>query len=470
MSSSTGDLTLHRAFVALGSNLGDRVAMIEEACREMEARGIRIKRTSSLFETAPMYVMDQGAFLNGACEVETSKSPMELLDTLQSIEIDMGRHKVVDKGPRNIDLDILLYGNGEFSNERLTIPHKLMLEREFVLRPLCQLIPQECPLGPLQTGTYTSHLNDLPPSDPSPTVMTPMPAGLPPITPTYPRRSTLLMAVLNVTPDSFSDGGAHSSTDPAALLETVKAYIDAGVTIIDVGGESTRPNADPVTESEELARVIPAIKLIRSLPEANKVAISIDTYRATVAETAVNAGADIINDISAGLLDPDMLSTMARLQKTVILSHTRGTPKTMNKLTKYPDGVLAGIKAELSERIRAAEDAGVRRWRIIADPGVGFAKTEDQNLAILRHLNELRQDEGLQYTPWLVGVSRKGFVGHITGVKRADERTWGTAAAITAAISSGADIVRIHDVKEMAQVTRMADAIFRCDLGNQMAD
>ncbi|EZF93941.1 dihydropteroate synthase [Trichophyton rubrum MR1459] len=294
--------------------------------------------------------------------------------------------------------------------------------------------------------------------------MIPMPAGLPPITPTKPSRNTLLMAVLNVTPDSFSDGGIHSSTDPTVLLETVKTYIDAGVSIIDVGGESTRPNAEPVTETEELSRVIPVIKLIRSLPEASKIAISIDTYRANVAEAAVNVGADIINDISAGLLDLEMLPTMARLQKTVMLSHTRGTPKTMNKLTHYPDGVLAGIQSELAERVQAAEQAGVRRWRIIADPGVGFAKTQDQNLTILRNLDQLRQAEQLEYMPWLVGVSRKGFVGRITGVKKADERTWGTAAAVTAAISGGADIVRVHDVKEMAQVTRMADAIFRPSL------
>ncbi|EFR05088.1 folic acid synthesis protein [Nannizzia gypsea CBS 118893] len=448
---ATGQHT-QRAFVALGSNMGDRVAMIEEACREMEDRGIKIKRTSSLFETAPMYV------------IETSKSPMELLDTLQSIEIDMGRRKVIDKGPRNIDLDILLYGDSAVSNDRLIVPHKLMLEREFVLRPLCQLIPDEHPLVEGKDKTYTSHLQALPPSNPPPVAMIPMPAGLPPITPTNPSRSTLLMAVLNVTPDSFSDGGTHSSTDPTALLATVKAYIQAGVSIIDVGGESTRPNAEPVTEAEELSRVIPAIKLIRSLPEASKVAISIDTYRAAVAEAAVNAGADIINDISAGLLDPDMLPTMAQLQKTVMLSHTRGTPKTMNKLTHYPDGVLAGIQAELAERIRAAEQAGVRRWRIIADPGVGFAKTQDQNLTILRNLDHLRQAEELQYMPWLLGVSRKGFIGHITGVKRADERAWGTAAAVTAAIGGGADIVRVHDVKEMSQVTRMADAIYRPNL------
>ena len=269
------------------------------------------------------------------------------------------------------------------------------------------------------------------------------------------------MAVLNVTPDSFSDGGTHTAANAAALTKTIRDFISAGATIIDIGGESTRPDSVPVTPEEEIARVIPAIEHIRSLPEADQIAISIDTYRARVAEEAVNAGADIINDISAGIMDPDMLSTMARLGKTVILMHMRGTPQTMVKLTDYPSGVISGVGSELSQQILAAEEAGVRRWRIIADPGVGFAKNQAQNLALLKDMQRLRDFEGLEYLPWLVGTSRKGFVGRITRVEKASERAWGTAAAITAAIGGGTDIVRVHDVKEMAQVTRMADAIYR---------
>lgn len=269
------------------------------------------------------------------------------------------------------------------------------------------------------------------------------------------------MAVLNVTPDSFSDGGTHTASDTASLTKTIRDFISAGATIIDVGGESTRPDSVPVTPEEELARVIPAIKLIRSLPEASQIAISIDTYRARVAEEAVNAGADIINDVSAGTMDPDMLPTMARLGKTVILMHMRGTPQTMVKLTDYRDGVISGVGSELSQQILAAEKAGVRRWRIIADPGVGFAKNQAQNLTLLRDMQRLREFEGLGYLPWLVGTSRKGFVGRITRVEKASERVWGTAAAITAAIGGGTDIVRVHDIKEMAQVARMADAIYR---------
>ncbi|KKZ63796.1 dihydropteroate synthase [[Emmonsia] crescens] len=462
-----------RAFIALGSNIGDRIAMIEQACREMEARDIRIIRTSSLFETAPMYVTDQEPFVNGVCEIETTMGPTTLLNTLQSIEIDMGRRKIIDKGPRTIDLDILLYNHLTFSDPRLDIPHKLMLEREFVLRPLCQLIPKESPPLSNKARSYQSYLDSLPPSTPSPAAVTPLSAHLPPLNPSDPKRTTHLMAILNVTPDSFSDGGQHSPTNLAALTETIHTFIRSGATIIDVGGESTRPDCAPVTEKEELSRVIPAIRLIRSLPAANKIAISIDTYRAAVAEAAVNAGADIINDVSAGSMDPNMLATMAKLQKTVILMHMRGTPQTMTKLTDYSayshghnngnsSGVVNGVANELIERVGAAENAGVRRWRIILDPGIGFAKTQAQNLELLRSMHCLKGEfETLSYFPWLVGTSRKGFVGRITGVTKPDERVWGTAAAVTAAIGGGADVVRVHDMKEMSQVVRMADAIYR---------
>lgn len=273
------------------------------------------------------------------------------------------------------------------------------------------------------------------------------------------------MAILNVTPDSFSDGGVHSPTDPTAIADDVRDLIAFGATMIDVGGESTRPNAAPVSEEEELARVIPAIKTIRSLPEAKNVAVSIDTYRARVAEEAVKAGADVINDVSGGTIDPMMLPTVARLQKTIVLMHMRGTPKTMTKLTSYPEGVIQGVGNELLDRVRAAEDAGIRRWRIILDPGIGFAKTQAQNLTLLRDLNQLTNFKGLESFPWLVGTSRKGFVGKITGVEKASERIWGSAAAITASVKSGADIVRVHDVKEMHQVVLMADALFRSGAG-----
>lgn len=272
------------------------------------------------------------------------------------------------------------------------------------------------------------------------------------------------MAILNLTPDSFSDGGKHSSTDMDYITETVRTFIAQGATIIDIGGESTRPGSTPVGADEEIARVVPAIKHIRtSIPEAANIAISIDTYRARVAEAACAAGADIINDVSAGLLDPEMLPTAARIGKSIILMHMRGTPQTMTKLHDYPSGVIPEVGAELRARIAAAEDAGIRRWRIILDPGLGFAKNQPQDLEILRDLSRLRALEGFECLPWLMGPSRKRFIGHITGVKTPRERVWGTAATVSASVAGGADIVRVHDVHEMWQVAQVADAIYRVE-------
>lgn len=294
------------------------------------------------------------------------------------------------------------------------------------------------------------------------------------------------MAILNMTPDSFSDGGSHTSSPPATLADTIRSYIATGATMIDVGGQSTAPNRPEVSVDEELGRVLPAIRLIRSLPESRDVLISVDTYRASVAEAAVAAGADIINDVSAGAMDPDMLATMARLGKTVCLMHMRGTPATMSSLNNYSatddsssdgrsslsssssssagnadDALISTLASELLARVAAAEAAGVRRWRIVLDPGLGFAKVGPQNLVVLRHLRELREWPGLRGLPWLVGASRKSFIGKVTGVARPAERVWGTAATVAAAVEGGADVVRVHDVREMGLVAKMSDAIWR---------
>lgn len=271
------------------------------------------------------------------------------------------------------------------------------------------------------------------------------------------------MAVFNMTPDSFSDGGVHSESNSQDLISKLKQQLlqKHSLTILDIGGQSTRPRAEPITPEEEIRRILPTINAIRADNAFDKLTISVDTYRASVAEAAINAGADLINDVSAGQLDPAMLPTIAKLGCSCILMHMRGTPKTMMRFTKYPDGVIAGVGNELLARVREAERAGIRRWRIILDPGIGFAKTEAQNIEMLRRFNELRDFDGLRGYPWVVGASRKGFIGKITGVKEASERKWGTAACVVAAVRGGADIVRVHDVEEMGQVVGMADAIWR---------
>ncbi|KAH7375128.1 Dihydropteroate synthase-like protein [Plectosphaerella cucumerina] len=454
------------AYVALGSNLGDRVGWIEKACREMDARGIRVKRTSSLWETEPMYVLEQDRFVNGACEVETTLEPLALLDALQDIERTLGREKLIDKGPRNIDLDILMYGNETIDHERLKVPHIGIPEREFVLRPLAELIPGK-PIYPSNPWKLTlDYLHELPPnpkplSPLTPICSAPSVSAANTITALTPTRKTHVMAIVNITPDSFSDGGVHTSS---SLPETLLAAVRAGATMIDVGGQSSAPGRPEVSVEEELSRVVPTIHLIRSVPELRSIPISVDTYRAAVAEAAVAAGADFVNDISAGLLDPDMLPTVARLGVTVCLMHMRGTPQTMSSLNEYPSeegGIVATIAKELLQRVAAAEAAGIRRWRIVLDPGLGFAKVGEQNLEVLSGLEELRSWPGLEGLPWLVGSSRKSFIGRITGVPKPEERIWGTAATVAAAVAGGADVVRVHDAVEMCQVVRMSDAIWR---------
>ena len=266
------------------------------------------------------------------------------------------------------------------------------------------------------------------------------------------------MSILNITPDSFSDGG-HNSPHPDQTLPTIQNHIQNGADIIDIGGYSTRPNASDVSTEEELARVIPIIQASRkSFPD---VGISVDTFRHDVAEAAILNGADIVNDVSAGTLDIKMLPTIANLGCTYVAMHMRGNPATMTRLNQYPKGVIHGIAEELLIRVEAAERAGIWKWRLILDPGIGFAKDLVQNLEILRRLGELRQWPGLEGFPWLIGTSKKAFIGRITGVQHAHERIWGTAATICTAVQGGADIVRVHDVNEMRQVTKMADAIWR---------
>jgi dihydropteroate synthase len=262
---------------------------------------------------------------------------------------------------------------------------------------------------------------------------------------------TYLMGVLNITPDSFSDGGDFYTT--SAALAQAQAMVASGVDIIDIGGQSTRPGAEQIGLEEELSRVL---SVLRVLQAEVSVPISVDTTRAAVAEAAVEAGADIVNDISGGTFDSEMLTTVAHLDVPIILMHIRGNPQTMQQLTDYQD-LIGEIYSFLTKQIAAAIAAGIDPEKIIIDPGIGFAKNYEQNLEIFRRLPELRQLN----CPILVGASRKSFIGRILNQPDPKARVWGTAAACCAAIFNGADILRVHDVKEMREVSLVADAIFR---------
>ena len=264
-------------------------------------------------------------------------------------------------------------------------------------------------------------------------------------------KRTYLMGVVNVTPDSFSDGGECAK--PLEALAQAQKLVEAGADIIDIGGQSTRPGAVQISLEEELERVLSVIEVLRKeIP----IPISVDTTRASVAFSAVNAGADLVNDISGGTFDPDMLATVARLNVPIVLMHLRGTPQTMQQMTDYQN-LLGEIYQFLERQIVSAIASGVNPSKIIIDPGIGFAKNQQQNLEILRNVCFFKSLN----CPILVGASRKSFIGRILNQPDPKERVWGTAAACCAAISTGADILRVHDVAQMRDVCRVADAIFR---------
>ena len=313
----------------------------------------------------------------------------------------------------------------------------------------------------MQTKSLRDHLDALPIAEPPMSTVTPLPRDNRFIRPLVHDRRTQVMGILNVTPDSFSDGGNHIDHSLDALAAQVSRFESSGASILDIGGQSTRPGAQIVDEAEEVNRIVPVIRHIRESGHLGNLCISVDTFRSGVARRAIDAGADIINDVSGGTMDPEMLPVVARLGCTICIMHMRGTPTTMTKLTDYPQGIIRTVGEELRSRVLVAEEAGVRRWRIILDPGIGFAKTQPQNLELLRRLPLLRDTEGLRGLPWLVGSSRKGFIGKITQVQQPRDRIWGTAATVAAAIAGGADIVRVHDVAEMSQAAKMADAIWR---------
>jgi dihydropteroate synthase len=261
---------------------------------------------------------------------------------------------------------------------------------------------------------------------------------------------THLMGVLNVTPDSFSDGGKFFKSDDA--VRQGMEMIEQGADMIDVGGESTRPGSDPLPTEDELSRVIPVIE---SLSAESDVPISIDTYKAEVARRALDAGAQMINDISALRFDPGMKEVVQEYRVPVVLMHIKGTPKEMQKDPHYDD-VIAEITEYLRQSIKMAEEAGISRERIIIDPGIGFGKRLQDNLNILKNLKEF----SILECPILVGCSRKSFIGKILDLP-VEERLEGSLAALAVAVMNGANIVRVHDVRESKRVVGLVDAIRR---------
>jgi len=257
------------------------------------------------------------------------------------------------------------------------------------------------------------------------------------------------MGIINVTPDSFYSGSRVKKDE---LLMKVEEMTKEGVDIIDIGGESTRPGSDPVPLEEELNRVIPSVEEIRK--NFSDVIISVDTYKSEIAKKALDVGADMINDISACTFDPNMVNVLREYKAPVIIMHIKGTPKNMQNNPEYKD-VVREITEFLRERIQFLENSGIESEKIIIDPGIGFGKKLEHNIAIIRRLAELKQLK----KPILIGLSRKSMIGMILGGGPPEERLTGTIALNTIALMNGASIIRVHDIKEGVQTCRIVEAI-----------
>ncbi|GEQ70784.1 hypothetical protein JCM33374_g4463 [Metschnikowia sp. JCM 33374] len=461
--------------------------------------------TSSLYVSKPMYYTDQPDFYNGAVHLQVEDlSPHDLLNVIKEIEYkELRRVKDFDNGPRSIDLDIVLFDRITVTTADLVVPHKSMLDRTFVLQPLCELISPDF-THPVTAEPIHNHLarSLAALSDPelqeSPKLVSVTPG-------TNGRRlrfnhdntsPSVLMAIFNATPDSFSDGGSKLFLTPEKIVAEALDMKEKGAQIIDIGGVSTRPGSSEPPSQEELARVLPVVEAIRGEARLNDILVSVDTYRADVAEQVLEAGADIINDISMGLYDNKIFNVVAKYGCGYVMNHTRGTPATMSKLNKYgpPNSslveynidersgmmpllegstrnLLNGVCRELASQLRLATESGVRKWQVIIDPGIGFAKDLSQNLSIIRHARRFKKYAQVDLTvesyvsfhgmAVLMGTSRKGFLGKLTGQEEAKLRVVSSTASVVACVEQGADIVRVHDVKETKEALQVADAIYK---------
>lgn len=511
----------HIAYIAIGSNEANQISNINHALQLLKTYDIKILSTSSLYISKPMYYKDQPDFYNGAIKVcFRNKTPHDLLKELKEIEYKhIKRVKEFDNGPRSIDLDILMYDDIILNTDDLIIPHKLMLERTFVLQPLCELLGPEVlhpvsaePLHNHSRQLLTSETNELIQESSNLLQIVPIPRLADDNNPlTFDhlenKHKTLIMGILNITPDSFSDGGRNFDKSINEVLENASQLLTQGADILDIGGVSTRPGSVEPSVEEELDRLLPVVRAIRN--SSDKVlslcTISIDTYRAKIAEECLLAGADIINDISMGLYDDHMFDVVAKYGCPYIVNHTRGTPQTMSKLTNYEsntnediieymldpitgqhvalpkpevDNLIHGVSRELGLQLLKAFEKGVMKWQIILDPGIGFAKNVSQNINTIKYasafknysmLLNTRDQNGVvnhSYVSFsglctLLGPSRKKFLGTICKEPIASERVMSTAASVMACIQQKADIIRVHDVSEIKKTCLTGDAIYK---------
>lgn len=447
---------LQTIYLALGSNLGDRAGYIQAALRGLRAY-TQVEATSFLYETLPLYVTEQPKYLNAVCRATTQLTPHELLVALEETMKRVGRVRTLRYGPRVIDIDILFYADQVLDTPELTVPHPRLAERRFVLEPLCDIAPE---LPHPITGVTMRDLLAQQADPPLPKVM---PLG---------RRlwhwgaKTYLMGILNVTPDSFSGDGLLQRGDDliAQAVAQAQRFAADGADCVDIGGISTRPGHSLIPVEEELARVIP---VLQALQGAVDLPISIDTFRLEVAQAAISAGAGLLNDIWGLRFDSRLADLAAHTFTPLIMMHNRMEPADaayrqqiqsvpFGRIYEYND-IIRDIQGELRQSLTLAQAAGLPRWLQIIDPGMGFGKTLEQQLTLIRRLKELKE---LNY-PLLFAASRKSFIGKVLGGLPPEERLEGSMATAVLAIERGADLLRVHDVQAMSRVRRLVDAVVR---------
>ena len=434
-------MPLHRIYIGAGTNIGDRIENLTLAGQLLEPT-VKILRTSAVYRTEPWGFSDQEEFFNLVWEAETSLSPENTLDYLKQIEQRMRREETFRYGPRVIDLDILLYDKLILETDSLTIPHTQIPQRRFVLEPLCDLIPNE--KHPELGRTWQQILSDAPELGIQ-KLAQPLNLAAPVIrwgTKTY------LMGILNLTRDSFSGDGLIkiNEINHENLVQKAESFIENGADILDFGAESTRPGYSAVSAEEEMRRLVPAIKSVRK--QYPDILISVDTSKAAVADAALNAGADWINDIGGGIRDPQMCGVALAHNARIVLMRSEPLSESLETMPQ--------VIRELITILSQVEEKNLHPEQIILDPGIGFGTSARQNLDILRNLEEMK----LLGYPILVGTSRKSFLGAYLQ-KEVSARLAGTAASVTLAIQNGADIVRVHDVEFMKDIVRLTDLIQR---------
>jgi dihydropteroate synthase/2-amino-4-hydroxy-6-hydroxymethyldihydropteridine diphosphokinase len=422
--------------IALGGNLPSREGAHRETLRRalpfLEAAGLKIIARSSIWLTEPVPRSNDPWYANQVIAVATSLSPDAVLAALHKVEARFERERSVRDAPRTLDLDLIAYDDAIIDTEHLIVPHPRMHLRAFVLAPLLEIAPEfRHPISGDTVQTMLAHsdrtgicrLRDVP----------------------------MIMGVVNVTPDSFSDATPLIQNDLA--IAHALELMNQGADILDIGGESTRPGASPVSPAEEQRRIMPVLEAITAIAAARGRLVSVDTRHASTMAAAVKAGATMINDVSA-LGDPMSAGLLAEAKVPVVLMHMQGDPQTMQVNPAYGD-VVSEVAQFLDAACTRAIAAGIAPQQLWVDPGIGFGKTLAHNIALLNATHRF----GANGRKTLIGASRKGFIARIDRDGAASERLGGSIAAALAAAARGATAIRVHDVEQTRQALAVWSAV-----------